>query len=118
MRRTYRAAGFITRDLSSSFYIVTIVGLFFEREREREKERHPVSTKLAQKLSIIMRNIRIVWTGRFILSYVWKPILKRFVSIVLETLHAPHWNSCIICYCGYSCSPDGTISIYTFSSVP
>lgn len=115
MRRTYRAAGFITRDLSSSFYIVTIVGLFFERERERDIR---YRRKLAQKLSIIMRNIRIVWTGRFILSYVWKPILKRFVSIVLETLHAPHWNGCIICYCGYSCSPDGTISIYTFSSVP
>lgn len=65
-------AGFV----SSSFYIVTIVGLFFSRERERDIQKY--RRKLAQKLSIIMRNIRIVWTGRFILSYVWKPILKTF----------------------------------------
>lgn len=35
--------------------------------------------------------------------------------IVLETLHAPHWNGCIICYCGYSCSPDGTIYVFKCS---
>lgn len=74
MRRTYRAAGFITRDLRRRAFTLLRLLVFFSRERERD-------IQYRRKLSIITRNIRIVWTGRFILSYVWKPILKRFVSI-------------------------------------
>lgn len=74
MRRTYRAAGFITRDLRCRAFTLLRLLAFFSRERERD-------IQYRRKLSIITRNIRIVWTGRFILSYVWKPILKRFVSI-------------------------------------
>lgn len=74
MRRTYRAAGFITRDLHRRAFTLLRLLAFFSRERERD-------IQYRRKLSIITRNIRIVWTGRFILSYVWKPILKRFVSI-------------------------------------
>lgn len=68
------------RDLLRGIYVVELLHCYdcwsFFQERERERD-----IQYRRKLSIITRNIRIVWTGRFILSYVWKPILKRFVSI-------------------------------------
>lgn len=84
MRRTYRAAGFITRDLRRRAFTLLRLLVFFSRERERD-------IQYRRKLSIITRNIRIVWTGRFILSYVWKPILKRFVSTRDITCTSLEW---------------------------
>lgn len=59
----YTAVRDLLRGICRRAFTLLQYGHFFLFFFERERERHPVSTK---KLSI-MRDIRIVWTGRFIL---------------------------------------------------